>query len=94
MLIDTGLREQELQKVVRPGDTVSFAQDPLELRGETLAASLDNRASVAALTHCLQMLESRAHTWDVWAVATVQEEVTLGGARTSALIAPANWLCH
>ena len=85
LLIDTGLREQELQKVVRPGDTVSFAQDPLELRGETLAGhSLDNRASVAALTHCLQMLESRAHTWDVWAVATVQEEVTLGGARTSA----------
>ena len=85
MLIDTGLREQELQKIVRPGDLVSFAQEPLELRGETLAGhSLDNRASVAALTHCLQTLEGRVHAWDVWAVATVQEEVTLGGARTSA----------
>lgn len=85
LLIDTGLREADLQKLVRPGDLVSFAQEPLELRGETLAGhSLDNRASVAALTHCLQTLQGRAHVWDVWAVATVQEEVTLGGARTSA----------
>ncbi len=85
LLIDTGLSEKELHKLIRPGDLASFAQEPLELRGETLAGhSLDNRASVAALTHCLQSLQGRAHAWDVWAVATVQEEVTLGGARTSA----------
>jgi len=85
LLIDTGLSERELHKLIRPGDLASFAQEPLELRGETLAGhSLDNRASVAALTHCLQSLQGRAHAWDVWAVATVQEEVTLGGARTSA----------
>jgi putative aminopeptidase FrvX len=46
--------------------------------------SLDNRASVAALTVCLEELKSRAHNWDVWAVASTQEEVTLGGAQTSA----------
>ena len=85
LLIDTGLSEKELHNLIRPGDLASFAQEPLELRGETLAGhSLDNRASVAALTHCLQSLQGRAHAWDVWAVATVQEEVTLGGARTSA----------
>jgi len=85
LLIDTGLREQALRQLVRTGDLASFAQEPLELRGETLAGhSLDNRASVAALSHCLQSLQGRVHTWDVWAVATVQEEVTLGGARTSA----------
>jgi endoglucanase len=85
LLIDTGLREPDLKKLVRPGDLVAFAQEPLELRGETLAGhSLDNRASIAALTQCLQTLQGRAHVWDVWAVATVQEEVTMGGARTSA----------
>lgn len=85
LLIDTGLREPDLKKLVRPGDLASFAQEPLELRGETLAGhSLDNRASIAALTQCLQTLQGRAHAWDVWAVATVQEEVTMGGARTSA----------
>lgn len=85
LLADTGLPHEQLQSLVRPGDLVSFAQQPLELKGETLAGhSLDNRASVAALTHCLQELQKRSHSWDVWAVATVQEEVTLGGALTSA----------
>ena len=85
LLVDTGLRARELQRQVRTGDLVSFAQQPMELQGETLAGhSLDNRASVVALTHCLQQLQGRSHAWDVWAVATVQEEETLGGARTSA----------
>lgn len=85
LLVDTGLRANELEPLVRPGDLISFAQAPLELRGDTLAGhSLDNRASVAAVTVCLQELASRNHDWDVWAVATVQEEVNLGGAITSA----------
>jgi putative aminopeptidase FrvX len=63
---------------------ISFAQPPLELTGETLAGhSLDNRASVAAVTLCLQELRQVNHAWDVWAVASVQEEVSLAGALTS-----------
>ena len=46
--------------------------------------SLDNRASVAALTLCLEELQSRDHIWDVWAAATVQEEIGHVGAYTSA----------
>lgn len=85
LLVDTGLLPEEVRRLVRPGDPISFAQAPLELRGEVLAGhSLDNRASVAALTTCLEQLQGRAHAWDVWAVATSQEEVTLGGAQTSA----------
>jgi endoglucanase len=45
--------------------------------------TMDNRASVAALTHCLSELQNRPHAWDIWAVASAQEEVTLGGAFTS-----------
>ena len=41
-------------------------------------------ASVAALTLCLEELQSREHIWDVQAVATVQEETGLKGAKTSA----------
>lgn len=85
LLVDTGLRSRDLARAVHPGDLVSFAQEPLDLRGEALAGhSLDNRASLAALTICLEILNQRRHSWDVWAVATVQEEVNLGGARTSA----------
>lgn len=85
LLVDTGLQPQRVSRLVRVGDLITFAQAPLELKSETLAGrSLDNRASVAALTQCLQHLQGRMHAWDVWAVATVQEEETLGGARTSA----------
>jgi endoglucanase len=85
LLVDTGLLPGEVSRLVRVGDLVSFAQPPLELKGEILAGhSLDNRASIAAVTLCLQELSGRSHSWDVLAVATAQEEETLGGARTSA----------
>jgi endoglucanase len=85
LLVDTGLRPRQVNQRVRIGDMISFAQEPIQLQGDTLAGrSLDNRASVAALTLCLEELQTRNHAWDVWAVATTQEEETLGGARTSA----------
>lgn len=83
--VDIGYSPEEVSNLVRVGDLVSFAQPPLEMSDETLAGhSLDNRASVAALTVCLQELQGRKLNWDVWLAATTQEEVTLGGALTSA----------
>ncbi len=85
LLVDTGLKPQRVKNLVRTGDLISFAQEPIQLQGDTIVGhSLDNRASVAALTLCLDELQKRNHAWDVWAVATVQEEETMGGARTSA----------
>jgi putative aminopeptidase FrvX len=84
LLIDTGLLPEQVTEWVQVGDRVSFAQPPIELGSDLLAGhSLDNRASVAALTLCLEELQTRVHAWDVWAVASVQEEETLGGAQTS-----------
>jgi endoglucanase len=85
LLVDVGLPPTEVEDIVRVGDLVSFAQPPIEM-GEAILAghSLDNRASVAALTCCLNILQGRAFEWDVWTAATVQEEETLGGAYTSA----------
>jgi tetrahedral aminopeptidase len=81
LLVDTGLTAREVEKKVRVGDLVSFANEPLELAGGVLSGhSVDNRASVAALTICLEELQKKSHAWDVWAVATVQEEVTYLGA--------------
>lgn len=85
LLVDTGLRPQRVKRLVRTGDLISFAQEPFQLQTDSLVGhSLDNRASVAALTLCLDELQRRNHAWDVWVVATVQEEKTMGGARTSA----------
>jgi len=85
LLVDLGLPPRRVARLVRPGDPVSFAQPPLELGAKNLAGhSLDNRASIAALTICLRELQTREHLWDLVAVATTQEEETFGGAMTSA----------
>jgi tetrahedral aminopeptidase len=85
LLVDVGLLPDEVTRLVRVGDIVSFAQPPFETSGETVVGhSLDDRAAVAALTTCLEMLHSRPHVWDVWAVATAQEETTAAGGLTSA----------
>lgn len=84
LLVDTGLRPAEVTELVRVGDLISFAQEPMELTGDTLAGhTLDNRASVAAVTVCLDLLQRRRHLWDVYAVATSQEEVGIIGGFTS-----------
>ena len=84
LLIETGLHPDEVEKLVRVGDVVSFAQEPIELGATALAGhTLDNRVSVAAVTHCLDILSRRKHAWDVWAVASSQEEIGVTGAFTS-----------
>lgn len=85
LVVDTGLTPREVAQKVRVGDLVSFANDPMELAGDVLTGhTLDNRSSVAALTVCLEELQGKSHVWDVWAVATVQEETSFLGAYTSA----------
>ncbi len=83
--IDVGLPADEVAALVRPGDLVTLDAPFVSLRGERVAGkSLDNRASVAAVTVCLDELARRSHAWDVLAVAAVQEEVNLAGAAAAA----------
>lgn len=85
LLVDVGLSARQVARKVKIGNPISFATEPVEMSGGILAGhSLDNRASVAALTLCLEELKSREHIWDVQAVATTQEEVGAQGAQTSA----------
>ncbi len=84
LFVDTGLEPEDVSRLVHPGDLISFAQAPFELSGDTLAGhTMDDRTAVAAITMCLEELQTRKHAWDVWAVATVQEEVSYGGSYTS-----------
>jgi endoglucanase len=85
LLVDVGLLPKQVSSLVRVGDIVSYATQPTELTGEVISGhTLDNRASVGALTVALEELQTKSHAWDVWAVATAQEETILGGAYTSA----------
>ncbi len=84
LLIDTGLPPEELPGLVQVGDLIAMNRDLVELKGGLVSGkALDNRASVAAAVICLEELSRVRHLWDVYAVATVQEEVGLKGAITS-----------
>lgn len=83
--LDLGLPAAQVAESVQVGDLVTFETEAVRMSDEIVcAAGLDNRASLAVVTLCLQGLHSRSHAWDVWAAATVQEEVTANGAATSA----------
>jgi endoglucanase len=75
MHIDVGLPPDQVAQLVQIGDIISFRRTPTELLGGLLSGkSLDNRASVAAMIVCLQALNNMRHSWDVYAVATADEE--------------------
>jgi endoglucanase len=85
VFVDVGLPADEVADVVQVGDHITVQRDLLELKHHQVAAkALDNRAGVAVATLALETLRQRAHAWDVCAVATVQEEVGIKGAITSA----------
>lgn len=90
LFIDVGLSENQLRKQVRVGDLITLDRSCVELSDDLLCGkAFDDRAAVAALVNCLDILSRTTHTWDVYAVATVQEEVGLRGATTGAFgIAP------
>lgn len=84
MVLDVGLPIEQVREIVSVGDFVTFRR-PLSqlLSGRVAGKALDNRASIAAVTICLQHLQHRHHSWDVIAAATAQEEETFLGAYTS-----------
>jgi len=85
LFVDVGLSADEVKGLVRVGDHITIRRDLAELKNNLVAGkAMDNRASVTALTLTLDMLRSRDHAWDFYAVATVQEEVGVKGAITSA----------
>jgi endoglucanase len=85
ILIDVGLTSAELSELVEVGDLVSFNTQPMQLSGDAIAGhSLDNRASIAALTLCLEELQHTELPWNLVAVATVCEEVNFAGSTTAA----------
>ncbi|MCB0163548.1 MAG: M20/M25/M40 family metallo-hydrolase [Anaerolineae bacterium] len=75
MHIDLGLPPETVADLVRIGDIISFSRTPTKLlSGMISAKAMDNRASIAAMVVCLQQLQKIEHQWDVYAVATADEE--------------------
>jgi len=85
LIIDVGLPAAEVADLVHIGDLITPDAPMIDLNGTRVAGkAMDDRACLAAVTVCLNELKSLQHRWDVYAVATVQEETGLYGAATAA----------
>jgi putative aminopeptidase FrvX len=85
--IDIGAADrEEAEALVRIGDPVVIAADPLRLAGDRLASrAMDNRLGAYVALEALRRCDQRdSLTGSFAAVAAVQEEIGLFGARTAA----------
>ncbi|HDI02255.1 MAG TPA: M42 family peptidase [Ignisphaera sp.] len=85
LFVDVGAKSREdVNKMgVRVGDIVVFDREIVDLGNDRITGkSLDDRVGLAILIKVFELIEN--NEVDVYAVATVQEEVGLKGARTAA----------
>src|SRR3954471_22773560 len=84
--VDIGAKDQsEAEKFVRAGDPVTFALGMRELRnGLAAAPGMDDKVGVWTVFEALRLLHGKPLQAAVYAVSTVQEEIGLRGATTSA----------
>jgi putative aminopeptidase FrvX len=87
MHIDIGARDgAEARERVRIGDVAVIDAQPIALpNGRLTSRALDNRlGSYVALEAARLVAQAGGAEWELAAVAAAQEEITLGGSRTSA----------
>jgi len=84
--IDIGAKNQsDCEKFVSIGDPVTFDLVPQELKNDLISApGLDDKVGVFVAFEALRLLSTRKLNCAFYAVSTVQEEIGLRGARTSA----------
>lgn len=84
MAIDTGLDAKTVKELVSVGDSITLPQSVGSLgKKQWSGKSLDDRASLAAVITAMKKLSEIETEVDVYAVATVQEEVGCRGAKTA-----------
>ena len=82
LFVDVGLSGKEVKEKVRVGDPVILTQTFDEIGNLVTGKALDDRLGLYVGIEAIKKL--RKHEADLYFVATVQEEVGLRGARTSA----------
>ncbi len=80
--VDVGLPAERVRELVRPGDVVTRERELARLGDLVTSKSLDNRAGLYVLVEAMRALGE--HECEIFAVAAVQEEVGLRGARVAA----------
>ena len=73
--IDVGMTADEVKKIVRPGMRITVNSTPKELLGGRVScAALDDRAGVAAILRCLELLKDKNHGCRISVLFSSQEE--------------------
>jgi endoglucanase len=80
--VDVGLPAERVKELVRPGDTITRERTLSRLGDLVTCKSMDNRAGLYTMIEAVRALGE--HECEVIAVASVQEEVGLRGARVAA----------
>jgi len=84
LYIDLGMDERTVTTKISIGDLATLRMPFTGLKNDRAAGkAMDNRACVAIMVQALEILNKCYHSWDVYAVATVQEEVSGLGALTA-----------
>lgn len=87
LYIDIGLDGPAARRLVSVGDVATLRAPLISLLNDRASGkAMDDRASVAVMVRAMELLYDQPHGWDIYAVATVQEEAGRGylGAVTSA----------
>ena len=90
IVIDTGLSEETCRELIPLGSRVCLSAPPVRLLGERFASpALDNRAGVASILRCLELLQGN-NLPTITVLFSVQEETGGAGAQAASLTAKAN----
>lgn len=80
--VDLGRTKEEVEKLVRIGDPITLQREFVEVGANVSGKAMDDRVGVWVMLKALRQVQD--HEADIYAVATVQEEVGLRGATTGA----------
>ncbi len=85
LCVDIGFSKEETEKKISVGDIITFNTGFTKLSGNKVASRcIDDRGGLAVILRVLELLENKNIENDIIAVATVQEELGLRGAKTAA----------
>jgi endoglucanase len=80
--VDLGLGKEDTERLVRVGDPITIDREFMEFGSNVSGKAMDDRAGVWVMLEALRQITD--HEVDIYAVASVQEEVGLRGATTGA----------
>lgn len=89
--VDIGMSKADAEKIVSPGDRITFNGSFEHLLGNRVCSpSVDDRAGVAAVLRCLEILEDKKLNCKISVMFSVQEETGGSGAQAGAFAANAD----